>query len=87
MFERGKEYERGRSPLSPILPSSAINNCGFLPMVLAGEGSGVRLLPAKKMQAKPGITSSVQKKNEALKTVFSLVFRTGCSNDSRLKPA
>jgi len=38
MFERGKEFERGRSPLSPELPSPAINICDFLPVILAGEG-------------------------------------------------
>jgi hypothetical protein len=38
MFERGKEFERGRSPLSLKLPSPAINTCGFLPMLQAGEG-------------------------------------------------
>jgi hypothetical protein len=45
MFERGKELERGRSPLSSILPSPAIYACGFLPVILAGEGSGVRRQP------------------------------------------
>jgi hypothetical protein len=34
--------ERGRSPLSSILPSPAINACGFLVVILAGEGLGVR---------------------------------------------
>jgi len=38
MFERGKEYERGRSPLSPKLPSPAINICDFLPVIPAGDG-------------------------------------------------
>jgi len=38
MFERGKEFERGLRPLSPELPSLAISICGFLPMILAGEG-------------------------------------------------
>jgi hypothetical protein len=38
MFERGKEFERGLRPLSPELPSPAINICGFLPVILAGEG-------------------------------------------------
>jgi hypothetical protein len=28
MFKRGREYERGRSSLSPELPSLAINICG-----------------------------------------------------------
>jgi hypothetical protein len=38
MFERGKELERGRSPLSPELPSPAINIYGVLPVFPAGEG-------------------------------------------------
>jgi hypothetical protein len=38
MFERGKEYERGLRPLSPKLPSAAINIPGLLPTLLAGEG-------------------------------------------------
>jgi hypothetical protein len=38
MFERGKEFERGRSPLSPELPSPAINIFSLLPVSLAGEG-------------------------------------------------
>jgi len=42
LFKRGKEFERGRSPLSPELPSPAINICGFLPVSLAGEA-----LPAR----------------------------------------
>jgi hypothetical protein len=42
MFERGKELERGRSPLSSKLPSPAINACIFLSAILAGEGTGVR---------------------------------------------
>jgi len=36
--QEGEKYERGLSPLSPELPSSAINICGFLPVILAGEG-------------------------------------------------
>jgi hypothetical protein len=42
MFERGRVFERGRSPLSSELPSLAINACVLLPVILAGEGSGVR---------------------------------------------
>jgi hypothetical protein len=38
LFERGKEYERGRSPLSLILPSPAININNFYAKLLAGEG-------------------------------------------------
>jgi len=38
LFERGKEFERGRSPLSPELPSPA-NITGKKPQILmAGEG-------------------------------------------------
>jgi hypothetical protein len=37
LFKRGREYERGRSSLSPELPSLAINICGCLPKNLAGE--------------------------------------------------
>jgi len=29
MFKRGKKFERGRSPLSPALPSTAINIYAF----------------------------------------------------------
>jgi len=39
MFERGEEFERGLRPLSPELPSPAINICDFLPVILAGEGT------------------------------------------------
>ena len=42
MFDRGREYKRGQSPLSHQLPSLAFSICGFLPMLLAGEGAGVR---------------------------------------------
>jgi hypothetical protein len=42
MFKRGKEFERGHSPLSLKLPSPAINICGFLLTPEAGEGPGVR---------------------------------------------
>jgi len=38
MFERGKEFERGLRPLSSELPSPAINICGCLPVIPAGEG-------------------------------------------------
>jgi hypothetical protein len=38
IFERGREFERGLCPLSPELPSPAINICGLLPVLLAGEG-------------------------------------------------
>jgi hypothetical protein len=38
LFKRGREYERGLSPLSPGLPSPAINIYGCLPMIPAGEG-------------------------------------------------
>jgi len=38
MFERGKYFERGRSPLSSSLPSPAINICDDLSMLPAGEG-------------------------------------------------
>jgi hypothetical protein len=38
LFERGIKYERGRSPLSPELPSPAVNIFGCLPMIPAGEG-------------------------------------------------
>jgi hypothetical protein len=49
MFKRGREYERGRSPpLSPELSSPTINICWYLPVPLAGEGSGVRFLPDTK---------------------------------------
>jgi len=30
LFERGREFERGRSPLSSILPSPAINIFEYL---------------------------------------------------------
>jgi len=47
-LERGKELERGLHPLSSILPSPAIKGCGHLPVILVGEGSGVRRkLPTK----------------------------------------
>jgi len=52
MFERGKELERGRSLLSSILPSPAINARSRLPVILAGEGAGVRRqLPTKANRA------------------------------------
>jgi hypothetical protein len=38
MFERGREFERGRSPLSPQLPSPATNIFRPHSMYLAGEG-------------------------------------------------
>jgi hypothetical protein len=51
MFERGEELERGLRPLSFKLPSPAINAFSYLPVILAGEGSGVRRqLPAKGKQ-------------------------------------
>jgi hypothetical protein len=37
MFEKGKESERGRCPLSAELPSLAINPYVFLLATLAGE--------------------------------------------------
>jgi len=39
LFERGREYERGLRPLSPELPSPAINVFEDLSMSLAGEGT------------------------------------------------
>jgi len=42
LFEREREYERGRSPLSSKLPSPAINYSGFPSMSLAGEGFTLR---------------------------------------------
>jgi len=42
MFERGRECERGLRPLSSRLPSPDINTYSFSPVILAGEGSGVR---------------------------------------------
>jgi hypothetical protein len=42
IFERGKENERGRSPLSHKLPSPAINICGYPLMFQAGKGAGER---------------------------------------------
>jgi len=41
-LERGRNIERGRSPLSPVLPSPALKNSGSLLKTQAGEGSGVR---------------------------------------------
>jgi hypothetical protein len=38
LFERGREFERGRSPLSSKLPSPAINISENFSMYLAGEG-------------------------------------------------
>jgi hypothetical protein len=38
MFKRGRDFERGLRPLSPELPSPAVNICGFLSVILAGEG-------------------------------------------------
>jgi len=38
----GEILKRGRSPLSLKHPSPARNKHGFLPMSLAGEGTGVR---------------------------------------------
>jgi hypothetical protein len=37
LFKRGREYERGRSPLSLKLPSPAIKTTGYK-INLAGEG-------------------------------------------------
>jgi hypothetical protein len=37
MFKRGRDFERGLGPLSPELPSPAVNFCGFLSVILAGE--------------------------------------------------
>jgi hypothetical protein len=42
MFDRGRKFERGQSPLYLKLPSLAVNIYGFFSMSLAGEGSGVR---------------------------------------------
>jgi hypothetical protein len=39
LFKRGRNFERGRSPLSLILPSPAMNICGYFSMPLAGEGT------------------------------------------------
>jgi len=54
MFERGKELERGLRPLSSELPSPAINACGLLPVLLVGEGSGVRRQLPTKCKQNPG---------------------------------
>jgi hypothetical protein len=54
VFERGREYERGRSPLSHQLPSPAFIICGILLMLPAGEGPGVRYAGINQMQMKPG---------------------------------
>jgi hypothetical protein len=43
LFKRGLNLERGRNPLSSLLPSPAINSCNIPPAILAGEGTGVRL--------------------------------------------
>jgi hypothetical protein len=49
LFEKGREFKRGQSPLSTILPSPAMNLS--IPTVsLAGEGSGVRLAMTSKKQ-------------------------------------
>jgi len=42
MFERGKEFKRGLRSLSSIFPSPAIYVRSYLPVILAGEGAGVR---------------------------------------------
>jgi hypothetical protein len=43
--------ERGLRPLSYIHPSPANNNCGFLSVLQAGEGSGVRYRKVKNRQS------------------------------------
>ena len=49
LLKRGKNKERGLCPLSNKLPSPAWNNQQQTAVVLAGEGSGVRLiLPAER---------------------------------------
>jgi hypothetical protein len=59
---RGKEFERGRSPLSPELPSLAINICGFLISDSGWRGDkGVRLSPASQMQTEPAELPMVPK--------------------------
>jgi len=45
LFERGRNFERGRSPLSLTLPSPAININEFLPMFPTGEGLTLKVLP------------------------------------------
>jgi hypothetical protein len=54
MFERGREFERGRSPLSPELPSPAIDIFGILPVFPAGEGiKGLGYYLTKHIPAEP----------------------------------
>jgi len=47
LFERGRDLERGRSPLSPTLPSPATSIYEFLPMSPAGEACLRVAAPAK----------------------------------------
>jgi hypothetical protein len=42
LFERGREYERGLRPLSPVLPSPANMNIGLI-NVTGWRGAEVRL--------------------------------------------
>ena len=74
LFERGKNFERGRSPLSLTLPSPAINIYEFMPMFPAGEGTGVRLSHNNQMQTEPLSVVSREGKGKA---VFLRVGLTG----------
>jgi len=62
MFERGKELERGLRPLSFKLPSPAINTCGLLPVILAGEGVRGEASTASQMQTKPFYPEKIDKR-------------------------
>jgi len=43
MFERRRDFGEGGFAPSPLKhPSPAIYACGLLPVILAGEGAGVR---------------------------------------------
>jgi hypothetical protein len=81
LFERGRDSERGRSPLSLTHPSPAINSYEFLLMLLAGEGftlkvhiegTGVRLSHTKQKQ-----TEFMPRVIDISSVLLYSIFRTG----------
>jgi oxygen-independent coproporphyrinogen-3 oxidase len=53
LFQRGKELERGRSPLSSEFPSPAINTLEHFPIYPAGEGIRGEVSADKQKQTEP----------------------------------
>jgi len=67
LFERGRDFERGQSPLSYKLPSPARNVFEDLTMFLAGEGFTLKGFTLKGYRGK--VSANNQKQTEQLSSI------------------